>query len=190
MFGITQILIALVLSFSSPVSGLSGSGVVSHDADPRWTDTINSALDLFTGAGLVAPSPDIHVHLDTEAADCLGHPAVFTVPDAGPRIDICIPYLDSKLGTNLRNKMVLHELGHAWTHQNLDTVTREAFMEVAGSSAWNDHNQADYTRGTERAANAIAYGLLPDPPPNNTNTCGFELLTGTPLPNGESEHCR
>ncbi|MGI9623438.1 MAG: hypothetical protein ACR2PK_11425 [Acidimicrobiales bacterium] len=167
----------------------SESAIVLIDADPRWSETISWAHSRFSASGLTPPSAGIHVHSGTDQMECHGHAGYFSVGSAGPRVDLCVPFLESALGTELRRKLVLHELAHAWDHENLDEATRQAFMDQRGMEGWNRQADDHNVRGIEHAANTIAYILMPDSLPDNVQSCGFTTLTGLPLPQNRIERC-
>ena len=83
-------------------------------------------------------------------------------------------------------RIVLHELAHAWCNANLDESDREAFVRFRGSPSWNGSTSSWKARGTEQAAEIVAWGLgdgtmLPlidgDVSPEGL-AAAFELLTG------------
>ena len=88
-------------------------------------------------------------------------------------------------------KYALHEMAHAWTEANTDTAILERFMDIRGIAAWNDRSFDWKQRGTEQAAEIIAWGLgegvspwLPDQPEDRELADLFELLTGRQPING------
>jgi hypothetical protein len=90
--------------------------------------------------------------------------------------------------------ILLHELAHVWAAHHLPTERRETFMEGRdGVESWADADVAWEERGSEHAANVIAWGLLESPypisrtyPNDVTSMIGaFTLLTDTePLHDG------
>ena len=125
---------------------------------------------------------------DTETR-CQGHTGFFSAPETGNRVDLCLDYSEGHLGTHLRHKLVLHELAHAWIHIHVTDTTRHAFLDTFDIAGWNDHNHPHATRGTEIAADAVMYALHPDEPANDTQTCGYELITGQPTPFDRVDSC-
>jgi hypothetical protein len=81
----------------------------------------------------------------------------------------------------------LHELAHPWLDEHVDEATRTAFLEFVGLPRWADQNDPWQERGVERAADAIAFGLMDEPveiAPEihaecEERTSGFRVLTGT-----------
>jgi hypothetical protein len=164
------------------------STVTLHDADPRWTAAITADIESFERAGLDPVVSDVHVW-DAERTDqCNGHAGYFTPTGDGRRVDICIDFNPGELGEELRHKLVLHELAHAWIHVNSPDDQRRHFMSLRGVDNWNDSDH-EFHRGTELAANAVAAMLHPEPPSNADQLCGFEILTGNASPVDRSDPC-
>ena len=203
MFPLTRILINLILAITTlsigPESQTTDSephdvampNVVVHDgADALWSETVTEAIDRFSAAGLGAFAVDVHVWSRSDAAArCHEQAGWFSTPIEGIRIDLCIDYQDTALGAHLRDKLLLHELAHAWIHTHVDADTRDLFMDSHDVEVWNDHDQPHNTRGTELAANVLMYTLHPDAPAAD-QICGFELITGSPTPFGRSDSCQ
>jgi hypothetical protein len=61
---------------------------------------------------------------------------------------------------SLDKKTMLHELAHAWAEVNLTVEEKEAFTRSYGLEAWNVATDPWTERGTERAAEIIAWALL------------------------------
>lgn len=204
MFRITRILVAvasvagsLSVGVDTSVSASPAAGgtreratVTLHGgADWRWYDDVQDALERFEGAGLGAVIADVHVWTADQTEPCQGHAGWFSVPETGSRVDLCVDYHDTNLGAELRDKLVLHELAHAWIHTNLDDSTRQEFMDLRGAAGWNDPDHAHTSRGTEIAANTIMYALHRDGSSDLEQICGYELLTTTPTPKGHADPC-
>ncbi len=157
--------------------------VVFEVADADRHARVEEALALFEGAGLVLPP--IRIEFFDEEGACRGHAGLFVANQAGrSRVRIC-----SKLPV-----ILLHELGHAWAFANLTDDDRAAYAELLGLEHWNQPGIEWKQRGTEKAANAIAYSLSITEPPANPNiealVCTYEALTGKPLPRPELVDCR
>ena len=195
------ILIALLLTVAATVTGFRATPsagvepveptVVLHDGvDPRWADSVTDALGRFETAGLEAFPVEVHVWTASDSTTrCRDHKGWFSAPETGPRVDLCLTYHQSDLGTGLRHKLVLHELAHAWIHTHVTDTTRQAFLDSLDIEGWNDHTHAHASRGTEIAADAVMYTLHPDEPANDTQTCGYELITNHPTPFGRTDKC-
>ncbi len=82
---------------------------------------------------------------------------------------------------------ILHEIGHAWAANNLTDSQREAFVDSQGLGAWSNKETPWNERGSEHAAEIVAWGLgeghgRPRWIPNNdldSLTEAFQQLTGT-----------
>ena len=100
--------------------------VTLHDADPRWAAAIATDIDRFERAGLQPVVADVHVW-DRERTDqCNGHAGYFTPTGGVRRVDLCIDFIPGDLGEELRRKLVLHELAHAWIHVHSDDDQQRA----------------------------------------------------------------
>jgi hypothetical protein len=91
---------------------------------------------------------------------------------------------------------LLHELGHAWTNTYLNDDDRAEFRELRGLEHWSGSNVPYLERGTEHAAEVLAWGLLEECPATvrlpdstcDTLAAAFQFLTGAePLLN--LNHC-
>lgn len=148
-----------------------------YGADPELTAVIAALIDRFNNAGLTLPEVRFYVH--TTKAGCNGHVGLFKRFDEQDRIDLCI--------TSGLDYPILHELAHAWAHHNLADHTRQAFLDQSGL-VWNDPDVEWDERGTEVAANIVAWGLYDNPllaeeaVRHTERLIHFELLTGIPSP--------
>jgi hypothetical protein len=59
---------------------------------------------------------------------------------------------------SLDKRTMLHELAHAWANMSLTPGEKEAFSSLRGVR-WNDHSDSWQERGTEHAAEIIAWAL-------------------------------
>jgi hypothetical protein len=120
-------------------------GVRVVDGTTEHTDRIESALQTFTDAGW--PLTNVEIRVGGEDG-CGGHAGVHSVSKGHDVVEICTdaPFV------------LLHELGHVWSDRYLDDDKRAEWLQLRGLSSWSD---ADYhERGTEQAADIIAFGLL------------------------------
>lgn len=109
------------------------------------------ALDRYAEAGLELPDVEIHLHDDLDA--CEGSFGLHTAGAAKSRIDVCTdPQVDP-------HWIILHELGHAWASLNLDDQQRDRLVVLRWLEAWNDQDARWNERGTEHAAEILAWGL-------------------------------
>ena len=154
----------------------AGTAIVIHGGDTAQVQTVKWALERYRAAGLQGmPTLDVYLHTPREA--CKGYLGTF---QAG-RIDLCTgdssePYA---------RKFALHELAHAWAKANVDIGLRERFLRLRNLAAWNDFGLPWKERGTEHAAEIIAWGLgegvrplLPLPFDPEKLIEGYTLLTG------------
>ncbi|NNC43727.1 MAG: hypothetical protein HKO03_10880 [Acidimicrobiia bacterium] len=156
--------------------------VIVVGATDDQVDKVDAALALFDEAGLNLPPLEIEFSTDTTA--CKGHAGLFRGSDVGrSRVIIC----------HRMSLFLLHELAHAWAHLNLTDENRVAYSEHWGLDNWNDHSQEWKERGTEKAANTIAYTLDITVPTDNPNilalVCSYEMLTGRSLPHERLVEC-
>ena len=113
----------------------------------RW------AVDRFDRADLQLPPVSIAFHDDKAACD--GHFGYFRPSHS---IDICGFNWNRFLVTP--KKTLLHELAHAWTHETLDSETRDRFLDLRGLDTWQDNSVPWEERGVEHAAEVMAWGLM------------------------------
>ncbi len=147
-------------------------------ANSTQAAAVEEALQRFAQAGLALPPLVIEYAATTDA--CRGHAGLYSPAPNGhsptDRITMC---------SSLR-LFLLHELAHAWGYHSLTDDTRRSFMDRWALQRWNDHNDSWYDRGTEKAAHTIAYTLALDAPTDDPDilrfVCGYELLTGNPIP--------
>jgi len=149
--------------------------VVGPPADRPLQALGEWAIERFEDAGMSLPPVDMHLHRD--ATRCGGHRGTFSPTLA--RIDVCT---DDRL-------TVLHELAHAWAHEHLDEATRDAYVAAQGLESWHDPQTDWGARGSEHAADVVAWALLegpiamplPDGPITEANDA-FRSLTGFDAP--------
>ena len=153
---------------------------VIHTDNPELMILGEWALGRYTQAGLDLPSLDIYFHDDKEP--CRGYSALHTRTESGSLINVCSHNRTPKVeGT------ILHEIGHAWAGHNLTDSQRQAFVDSQGLEAWNNKETSWNERGTEQAAEIVAWGLgeyqgRPRWIPNNdldSLTAAFQQLTST-----------
>ena len=151
-----------------------------HTDSPELMALGEWALGRFTEAGLDLPSIDIYFHQDDQP--CKGYSALHTRTDGHSLINVCSTSRTPKLEST-----ILHEIGHSWAAHNLTDHERQAFVELQGLNAWYDKDISWNDRGTEHAAEIIAWGLgeTSRPPrwiPNNdpaSLATAYQQLTGT-----------
>ena len=145
--------------------------VIETVIDPQgeWT------IEVFEAAGLAFPQVSVFFHESKDA--CQGNVGLYT----GEAVHVCIT------GDGIyRDKILLHELGHAWLARTLTEVQRQDFIQARGVGSWNDPETEWGERGFEQAAEIFAWGMLETattPPQISDTDCesltqAFELLTG------------
>ena len=139
------------------------------------------ALDRFEEAGLELPPFVMTFH--DGAGPCHGNTGWYQQRGGVAHIEICSP----------TNHIILHELAHAWEGASVSQDVRDDFASHWSVDNWNDHEAAWADRGTERAADTIAYVLagVPDEPTDQLMrfVCGYSLLTGMELPEDQTADC-
>ena len=182
-----RIAFLLVLAASATTLGGQRSAparepLVIHGANAAEERVIDWSLRRFREAGLDG-MPDLEVYLHRSQEGCRNGIGYYL---AG-RIDLCTKASSEPY----QRKHALHEMAHAWTEANIDTAILERFMDIRGIAAWNDRSFDWKQRGTEQAAEIIAWGLgegvspwLPDQPEDRELADLFELLTGRQPING------
>lgn len=143
----------------------SQQDIAVRNGTDRLADLARWGLDRFEAAGL--PEPRIET-LTFEPSRSCGDLSGRVVQENGSRhLFLCLhehelcpgdagceaPGLNSRIGA-------LHELGHAWLLDQADEATRSSLLESAGLTSWNDLSVPWQERGSEYAAEVLAWGLL------------------------------
>lgn len=154
-------------------------GVTGDEDRAAW------AFAQFEAAGLTPVNFEVTFAHDPEP--CRGHDGIHRFGD--PHIVvICNP------NEKLRSRTLVHELAHVWVAQNLDGPTRAQFLARRNLTTWHDPDVPWSERGTEHAAEIIAWGVSDLPcwaVPHTINgshdidtlAAQFEVLTG------QAPHC-
>jgi len=168
--------IAVALAGWRADAGIAISGGTSaQQAMGRW------AAERFEDAGIDVPWVDLRFHRDrSECEDRMG-----TYRDGVA--DLCGVHVN-----DLSRRTLLHELSHAWVDSHVSVSLEQRFLRLRGLEAWNDHDADWEARGTEHAAEIIAWALdgqgtgtaLPSIPDNDREDLAkaYRLLTGRQLP--------
>jgi hypothetical protein len=92
----------------------------------------------------------------------------------------------------LSRRTLLHEIAHGWVGSTVSAGLRARFLRLRQLESWNDPGVDWQERGTEHAAEIIGWALcgqgtgtqLPSIPRHAPTQLadGYELLTGSPLP--------
>jgi hypothetical protein len=121
---------------------------------PEWASTtLEWARTRFVEAGLEAPNTAVKFIADSNG--CGGHFGRYS--SERRVIEIC---LDDSSPRRALRQLVLHELAHAWAHASLTDADRARFVDARGLEAWNHQDDAWERRGTEHAAETLAWGLM------------------------------
>ena len=172
---------------TAPVVEAPSAAVVEQvEADPvpltivgarrGQAETIEWAVERYAEAGLPLPPLEIHVHDDR--ADCDGERGVYKWNDELNRIDMCVDTMF----------VLLHEIAHAWEVRYATDEARDAFGQSLGLEVWRSNDVEWGDRASERAANTIAFALLPRPLTENDAMANrdsldrFTALTGVESP--------
>ncbi len=119
-------------------SGPEGSYSVAESA------LIEFGMTRFHEQGLQLP--DLRIEFLHDIRYCNGHLGLYYELEL--RLRMC----------SLDKKTMLHELAHAWANLNLSDEEKAAFSS-SRDLRWNDRSDAWRERGTEHAAEIIAWGL-------------------------------
>ncbi len=120
-------------------------GVRIVDGTTEDTDRIESALQRFEDAGW--PLSNLEIRVGNEDG-CGGNAGVRSIEKGHDVVDICT---DAEF-------VLMHELGHVWSALYLDEERRQGWLDLRGLDSWRDAPYSE--RGTEQAADIIAFGLL------------------------------
>ena len=161
------------LRILTTISALISGTVVPHDAagtagtlrpsivtigmaaDER--SAVARSAELFTEAGLELPAVTIRRH--PNRAGCDGRDGLHRTVGARSEIDICT--VD---GLAWEERVILHELSHAWAAHFLTPARRDAFGQLRHFQYWQDYERADWRdNGTEQAAEIMVWALSDHP---------------------------
>ena len=179
-----------------------GITVDIHNGTPSRAALVTWGLARFDVVGL--PLPDVRSVIFTAFTDYCAEVQGRTIrlPDEDPltgqpasggwKVVLCVDEDDLDVGDRESDPSVsarfvtLHELAHVWTEQNVDDRRRDHLLDWLAVPTWNDRRFEWDQRGTEWAADFIAWGLMDEPvplfeldePPLEMRFNGFQLLTG------------
>jgi len=171
----------LVLASSAALGARShaapaGDPIQIHGANAAQERSVDWAVQRFGAAGL-SQLPRLDIYLHTSHDGCRGNLGYYLQG----RIDLCTKESSERYA----RKYALHEMAHAWVEVHVDGATHRRLMELRGITDWNDLNQPWKERGTEQAAEVIAWGLgegtpplLPEPSDTANLIAAYVLLTG------------
>ena len=150
--------------------------IVLHTPGAAQEELLTWAIKRYRAAGLDLPSVNIYFHESKDG--CRGNVGY----QVNGRIDLCVR-LDMEAGPQ---RIVLHELAHAWCDERLTDAARARFMESRRLTGWNDTATDWDVRGYEQAAEIMAWGLgdgsmnpmIDGPTDPQTLAADLAILTG------------
>ncbi len=138
---------------------------------------VSRSLQRYRASGLELPPLRFELHADTEP--CGGNRGFFSPSSEPWTIGIC----------TTDELPILHEIGHAWAEHTLSDADRAAYVEHQNMVSWNDPETRWCDRGSEDAANTLAWGFLttpirgmPSDGPLAERAEAFRILTGLSAP--------
>jgi hypothetical protein len=179
----------LLVFFALGPVGIAGGDAVEPPLtidDSQWEGDIallQWATSRFARAELELPVVEFVFHDEMEA--CSGHPGLYR-DRPSPRIDICG---FSNISTAAK-RTTLHELAHAWAHENLTDDDIDKFLTVRRLDTWAGPEAPWELRGSEHAAEIVSWALfdreldlvtIPDADMEAIEA-SYRLLTGKSLP--------
>jgi hypothetical protein len=163
----------------------SGTDTIIHGS-PEQLAMAEKALGRYQAAGLELP-PLVIEFAGRNLGPCDGAPGRTYLDAPTAAVEVCWDDLF----------ILLHELAHVWASHNLPSAKHEPFMAMrADAISWASSEVAWAQRGSEHAANVIAWGVLEDPfpisrtYPNDPDAlrAAFVFLTGIePLHDGGTD---
>ncbi len=109
---------------------------------------VERAIALYTRRKLMLPGLTVQIHSDE--VKCDGHGGIFRYSGSDMHIDLCsdVPYV------------IVHELGHAWSHANMTDTDRRSYTRTRGLPTWNDWSFEWKERAAEDAAFVLQQNLM------------------------------
>ena len=165
---------------------VQATGVVAIDATDAQRDVLDDVLHIYAEANLELPALEVYFHDTTDG--CRGNSGLHLgAPENTPSVPGTVHVCDGSRMT------LIHELGHGWAHTTLDTNAEDMMLDYWGLQSWRDGDDDWKDRGTERAAQTVAFGLTLKNPSSSDHilqyVCGYELMTGQSLPNPDLFDC-
>lgn len=129
--------------------------IIGETADEQRASV--HTLSIFATAGLPLPTIEIRRHHDSSPCD--GFEGLHRRFGERSVIDIC-----TAQSGEFEQRILLHELGHAWAEHFLTEDHRHAFQQLRGWTSWLDYKRARWEdNGAEQAAEIIAWSLSEQP---------------------------
>jgi hypothetical protein len=162
MFTAFRILASIVPLIATPIHGHQPTSVdsrrvvtVGFTADEQVATT--HTISIFAEAGLPLPKLEIRRHHDRTSCD--GFEGLHRRFGDRSVIDICT----AQSGGH-EQRILLHELSHAWTEHYLAADAKRAFQQLRGFTTWLDYQHNTWEdNGAEQAAEILAWGLSEQP---------------------------
>ena len=183
-----SIALLLVIFLLGPVGTAGGNAVnpsLTIDGSEREGNhaLLQWAISRFVGAELDLPAVNVAFH--DEIGACAGHPGLYR-DQPSPQIDICG---FANISTAAK-RTTLHELAHAWAHENLTDDDIDKFLRMRRLDTWAGPDAPWELRGSEHAAEIISWALFDRELdlvtiPNadmEAIEASYRLLTGKSLP--------
>jgi hypothetical protein len=157
-------------------------------ASPALQGHVETALATFESHGL--PRPDLdEIRFDPADPQCDGRSGLY---DRSTRsVLLCFDADTMRRGSDetlhrSEQRLLLHELAHAWTETHTSSEEQEAFLRLHGLEHWNDLTGFWHRRGTEIAAETFVWVLTDTEIVPRTIASfdeellrqGFEIVTG------------
>jgi hypothetical protein len=174
------------------IEAADGHEIAVHNGTPLLEGLITAGLARFSVANLEQPRFDSVTF--EPSRNCETRSGRLLQENGSRDIFMCLYESDVCPGggecveppLNVRGN-VLHELGHAWILDNVDSTEQERLLEVSGREVWQSADVPWSERGVEYAAEVIAWGLLDETEPMvriGRPSCdelemAYEALTGT-----------
>ncbi len=129
---------------------------------------------MFTAAGLTLPQ--LKISFTSEVRNCRGRLGLFN-----PTPDVWTITICSDLAF-----VIVHEMAHAWIHDNVDERQRLIYTKWQGKASWANSSHDWNDRGMEDAAFVIQQNLMIRPTPGSDEwqrrINAYEFLTGCVSP--------
>jgi hypothetical protein len=150
------------------------------------------AAESFDEAGLQLPP--VVIHRFHNKAGCNDNDGLYRIHGGHGEVDIC-----TTDGAEWQQRLMIHELAHAWSLSYLTPAHKEMFRQLRGWKHWLDYNHADWKdNGAEQAAEIIVWGLSDHAVPVmriDHHSCaelhdGYVALTGLEPLHGYTGRCQ
>ena len=182
---------AAASSTTTPVAATaSGFRTEIFNSTDRLTDLIDWVLGRFELAGI--GRPDLVSVTFSPYPLCRDHLGSITNIGKSSHVHLCFDGGECETDDErdecsaFARHALLHELGHAWTNTYLNDDDRTEVLELRGLEHWSGPKVPYLERGTEHAAEILAWGLLEESTATvrlpdrtcDTLAAAFRFLTG------------